>query len=88
MAERPDVETFDWRAITPADSPLGLPDIIEEGRGTFDAVLIWTKGDWRLRFAADNLTNARYEFTQGGLPQVIYSTGRSFKFGIGYRIYN
>ena len=62
---------------------LGLPDILEDDRGSVDLVV---SGRWRglgLRFSAENLADETFEFTQGGQPQRRYKLGRSLQFNIG-----
>jgi outer membrane receptor protein involved in Fe transport len=62
---------------------LGLPDIVEDGRGSVDFVLSARYRVLRLRFAAENLTDEEFTFTQGGLQQRRYALGRSFAFSVG-----
>jgi outer membrane receptor protein involved in Fe transport len=66
---------------------LGLPDIIEEGRGTVDLVFWkrWNKIVFRATF--ENLTDAEHLFTQGGETQRVFKMGRTFTFGFGYAVY-
>jgi hypothetical protein len=62
----------------------GLPDILESGRGTLDFVLstrVFNR--LNLRFSADNLTDADFEFTQGDRLQRLYKLGRTFTFNVG-----
>jgi hypothetical protein len=62
---------------------LGLPDIVEDSRGSLDLVV---SSRWRgvtLRFSAENLTDEEFTFNQGGLLQRGYAVGRSFQFGVG-----
>lgn len=66
---------------------LGLPDILEEGRGTLDLVAIKRFGDAQLRFIFDNLTNADYLFTQGGKVQRLYNLGPSFAVSFSYSVF-
>ncbi len=64
---------------------VGLPDIYEEGRGTLDMVVSARLGRrLSLRVSADNLTDADYELTQGGLPQRTYRLGRTFTVNFGF----
>ena len=63
---------------------LGLPDIYEEARGTFDLIVAKTFGALNVRLIGQNLNNATYLFTQGGQDQRIYQTGRSIAFSLSY----
>jgi outer membrane receptor protein involved in Fe transport len=61
----------------------GLPDILEDGRGSLDLAM---SGRWRrlnLKFNVENLTDEAFNFTQGGLLQRDYQLGRSFQFSVG-----
>lgn len=63
---------------------LGLPDILEDGRGSLDFVL---SSRWRglsLKFAAENLTDEKFDFTQGGELQRRYTLGRALQFTFGF----
>ncbi len=56
----------------------GLHYVIQDGLATMDFVYEYTlKGDdrWRLRFAAENLNNARWHLTQGGETLFAYREG-------------
>ena len=47
----------------------GLPDVVQDGLATKDFVYEFSlrgEGRWKLRFAAENLSNARWFLTQGG----------------------
>jgi outer membrane receptor protein involved in Fe transport len=66
---------------------LGLPDIIEEGRGSLDVVAIKRFGPAQLRFIFDNLTNSDYLFTQGGEVQRLYSLGPTFAVSFSYSVF-
>lgn len=64
---------------------LGLPDIIEDGRGSLDVILsarLFNK--LNVRFSADNLTDESFEFFQGGLPQRSFDMGRTFSINFGF----
>lgn len=65
----------------------GAPDVVEEGRGTLDLVLLQRFGPLSLRLAIDNLTDAEYLYTQGGLDQRTYKLGRGVRFGFGYSFF-
>ncbi|HSR68832.1 MAG TPA: TonB-dependent receptor [Acidobacteriota bacterium] len=69
----------------------GIPDILEEGRPTLDAVLIQPLGSsrkWGLKFSAENLLDRAVEFTQGGLIQRAYSLGRKFGISLSYSFFD
>jgi outer membrane receptor protein involved in Fe transport len=67
---------------------LGLPDIIEEGRGSLDVVAIKRFGDRaQLRLILDNLTNSDYLFSQGGELQRLYNLGPTFAMSFSYSVY-
>jgi outer membrane receptor protein involved in Fe transport len=63
---------------------VGLPDIFEQGRGTLDLVASARLGRLNLRLSADNLTDADYELTQGGLTQRLYRLGRTYTVNLGF----
>jgi hypothetical protein len=61
---------------------LGIPDILEDSRGTLDLVV---SARWRtlsFRVSADNLTDEAYEFTQSGQSQRSFKLGRTVSFGV------
>jgi TonB-dependent receptor len=74
--------TFFGERISDVGS-LGLPDILEDGRGTVDFILSARWRALRLRFTAENLGDEELTFTQGGLVQRQYTLGRSVAFNIG-----
>ncbi|MGH9162365.1 MAG: TonB-dependent receptor domain-containing protein, partial [Vicinamibacteraceae bacterium] len=62
----------------------GLPDIIQEDRGGVDVVFSHQlAGRLNLRVAGVNLIDDPFDFTQGGLLQRRYETGRTFTFSLG-----
>ena len=63
------------------------PDIVEQGRGTLDVVLIqrWRQLAFRVTF--DNLTDQEYLYTQGVEDQRFYNTGRAIMFSFGYSFF-
>ena len=68
----------------------GLPDVIQEGLATMDFVYEFTlKGDdrWKLRFAAENINNARWFLTQGGETFLAYREGRTLSVGTSFRVF-
>ena len=68
----------------------GLPDVVQDGLGTMDFVYEFSlkgEGRWKLRFAAENLNNARWFLTQGGQTFLAYREGRTFTVGTSFRVY-
>ena len=68
----------------------GLPDVVQDGLATMDFVYEYTiKGEdrWKLRFAAENLNNARWFLTQGGETFLGYREGRTFTVGTSFRVF-
>jgi hypothetical protein len=66
---------------------VGLPDIIEDSRGSLDLVV---SSRWRrltVRFTAENLTNEAFTFTQSGLKQREYKLGRTAGVSFGVSIF-
>jgi hypothetical protein len=63
---------------------LGIPDILEEGRASVDAVITKRLGHYTLRFAGENLTNAENRYTQGGEFQRGFKVGQSVSLGMTY----
>ncbi|MCC7034143.1 MAG: TonB-dependent receptor [Acidobacteria bacterium] len=64
---------------------VGLPDIIEQSRGILDLVVsarVFRK--LNVRASIDNLTDADYEFTQGGQLQRLFNLGRTFTLNFGF----
>jgi TonB-dependent receptor len=62
---------------------LGIPDIYEDGRGALDLVV---SARWRMlniKLSAENLTDEAFTFTQGGLDQRAFKTGRTFGVSFG-----
>jgi hypothetical protein len=58
---------------------LGLPDIIEEGRPTFDLVVSARLGQRvTVRFSGENLGNRRIRFLQGDQIHREFEYGRTF----------
>jgi TonB-dependent receptor len=76
---------FDDRIIDVGS--LGLPDIMETGRTTVDAVAHLRLPRFTLRFSADNLTDERIEYTQGGLLQRAYKYGRTLSVQLGFNAF-
>jgi len=63
---------------------LGLPDILEKGRLTFDFAAQYRVRRLTLRFSADNLTDEPIEYQQGGELQRRYTLGRTFALQFGF----
>ena len=63
---------------------LGLPDILEKGRLTFDFAAQYRVRRLTLRFSADNLTDEAIEYQQGGELQRRYTLGRTFALQFGF----
>ncbi len=59
----------------------GLDDVVESARGTFDVVLgqgfRLLDADWTVKLTGSNLTDERWEFTQGGEPYRGWDPGRA-----------
>ncbi|HUU36502.1 MAG TPA: TonB-dependent receptor, partial [Vicinamibacterales bacterium] len=63
---------------------LGLPDIIENGRGTLDVVLsarVFNR--LNVRASIDNLTDVDFKFTQSDRLQRLFNRGRTFTINFG-----
>ncbi|MEZ5421076.1 MAG: TonB-dependent receptor [Vicinamibacterales bacterium] len=63
---------------------LGLPDIIENGRGMLDVVVsarIFNR--LNVRASVDNLTDVDYKFTQSDQLQRLFNRGRTFTINFG-----
>ncbi|HXV64362.1 MAG TPA: TonB-dependent receptor [Vicinamibacteria bacterium] len=76
---------FDDRIIDVGS--LGLPDILEDGRGSLDVVAIKRFGPTQFRFIFDNLTDADYRFSQGGELQRLFKLGRTFAVSFSYSLF-
>jgi TonB-dependent receptor len=66
---------------------VGLPDILEDSRGSMDLVV---SSRWRaltVRFTAENLADEAFTFTQGGLTQREYSLGRTIGVSFGVSMF-
>ena len=65
---------------------LGLPDIIQKGRNSFDFIFLkQLHENASFKFSITNLTNGAYIFTQGGRIQRAYRFGRDASFGLMIR---
>ncbi len=65
----------------------GIPDIIEDGYRSLDALVSQPFGSWNLKFAAQNLLDEEVRFLQGGLPQRVYRLGRTFTVSLSYSFF-
>ena len=68
----------------------GLPDIMQEGVTTLDAVYefdVREGGRWKIRFAAQNLSDPDYLWTQGGALFQRWQLGRTFKVGTTVKLF-
>jgi TonB-dependent receptor len=67
----------------------GLPDVYQQGATTLDVVYeldVREGGHWKMRFSAQNLTDANWLWTQGGSTFRQYHRGRTFTIGNSFRI--
>ncbi len=68
----------------------GLPDVVQSGLATIDFVYeFMLRGDdrWKLRFAAENINNARWRLAQGGETFLSYREGRTISVGTSFRVF-
>ncbi|MFN0166204.1 MAG: TonB-dependent receptor domain-containing protein [Bryobacteraceae bacterium] len=68
----------------------GLPDLYQERNAFLDFVYqfdIKESGRWNFRFAAENLGDNEYRWTQGGLPQRNFRIGRTFSVGTSFSFF-
>jgi hypothetical protein len=65
------------------------PDIIEEGRGSFDLVLAQRIRGLGIRLTVENLTDSDYRFTQAGAPedQRLFRMGRTTALSFSYNVF-
>jgi hypothetical protein len=88
---------FEWRAlfnytgrrITDVGA-LGLPDLIEHGYPHLDLLFarrFGTERKIRAEFTIENLLNRKVDFRQANQAFRVYKTGRTFTFGVSYRIF-
>lgn len=63
------------------------PDVVEQGRETFDVVLQQRVGRVNFRLSGENLSDAKYRFTQGDKDQRLYKLGRTFGFSLGLNVF-
>ncbi len=69
---------------------MGLPDIYQEGNTYMDLVYQFTpreNGRWSFRFAAENLGDNHYRWTQAGFLHRSFRLGRTFSIGTTYTIF-
>ena len=67
-----------------------LPDIQQDGVTTLDLIYeyeIADEGRWKIRAAAQNLTDARWLWTQGGMVFRDFRRGRTLTIGTSYRFF-
>ena len=68
----------------------GLPDIYQERNTFMDFVYqydIGEKGRWSMRFAAENLGNNLYQWTQAGIDHRRFRIGRTFTVGTSFSLF-
>ncbi len=68
----------------------GLQDIYQESNTIVDFVydfLLREKGAWKLRFAAENLTDNEFLWTQDRDLQRRYLLGRTYKIGLSFSVF-
>ena len=63
------------------------PDVIEQGRGSLDFVFGQRIGRFTVRFAADNVTDSEYLFTQGAQTQRVFKPGRTLTASVGLSVF-
>jgi hypothetical protein len=65
------------------------PDIIEQGRGSFDLIFAQRLRGLNVRLTLENLTDTDYLFTQVGAddPQRLYKLGRTVALSFGYNVF-
>ncbi|MCC6989560.1 MAG: TonB-dependent receptor, partial [Acidobacteria bacterium] len=63
------------------------PDILEQGRTTLDMVMGQKIGRFNIRATVDNLTDAKWRFTQGSESQREFKLGRTFGLSVGLNVF-
>ena len=63
------------------------PDSVEQGRTTLDVVLGQKIGRFNVRFTVDNVTDAKWQFTQGDETQREFKLGRVFGLSVGVNLF-
>jgi outer membrane receptor protein involved in Fe transport len=63
------------------------PDIVEQGRGSLDAVLSLRAGKLNVRLIGENLTDSEWLFTQGPEEQRVFKLGRAFAVSFGVDVF-
>ncbi|HUG54161.1 MAG TPA: TonB-dependent receptor, partial [Vicinamibacteria bacterium] len=63
------------------------PDIVEQGRGSLDAVVSQRIGKLTVRLVGENLTDTRYLFTQGPEEQRVFKLGRTIGLSFGVDVF-
>lgn len=65
----------------------GLPDVIEESRDTIDLTYIQRFAErFKVKLSARNLTDERWQWTQGGEPFRGFDKGRSLSLGLSWNL--
>ncbi|MDA1233182.1 MAG: outer membrane beta-barrel protein [Acidobacteria bacterium] len=68
----------------------GLPDVLQAPLTTLDLVYelsLVGDGKWKMRFSAENLTDAKRRWTQGGELFQGYTQGQTYSIGTSYQIF-
>jgi outer membrane receptor protein involved in Fe transport len=63
------------------------PDIVEQGRGSLDAVVALRVGKLNVRVIGENLTDSEWLFTQGPEEQRVFKLGRTFAVSFGVDVF-
>jgi hypothetical protein len=63
------------------------PDVVEQGRGSVDLVMIQRIRGLSMRFSLENLTDSEFLYTQGNVSQRSYKLGRTAALGFSYSIF-
>jgi hypothetical protein len=66
---------------------LGLPDILEDGRGSLDLIVSSRVRALNVKVSAENVTDEEFDFTQGGLIQRRYQLGRTVAVSFGVSVF-
>jgi hypothetical protein len=63
------------------------PDVVEEGRSSFDLVFSKRLRHLMIRLNLENLTDPTYRYTQGGLDARAFKLGRTVALSFGYSVF-